>query len=192
MKKKMFQNFTRVSLVVLVAFSLFGFARGEKTIERNAVLSKTNANSTSPDLEIIRKRIIDDLLQPPVNEDEVQKLVNSIKPDGSWPDINYKDTSRTGFQHKDHLEHMLDLARAYKKPGSKLYKNAEVKKTVLSALDYWIAHDFICQNWWWNEMGTPNWMINTLLVLDEDLTEMQRTEGARIANRAALTGTVRR
>jgi chondroitin AC lyase len=37
-------------------------------------------------------------------------------------------------------------------------------------------------------MGTPNWMINTLLVLDSSLTEKQRTEGARIASRASLEG----
>ena len=35
-------------------------------------------------------------------------------------------------------------------------------------------------------MGTPNWMINTLLVLDDDLTEKQRLEGLRIAHRANL------
>ncbi len=126
------------------------------------------------------------MLQTAVNETKIERLVATIKPDGSWPGINYKDTSRTGFQHKDHLENMFDLARAYKKTGSKYYQKPGVKQTVLSALDFWIAHDFICQNWWWNEMGTPNWMINTLLILDEDLTEKQRIEGARIAGRANL------
>ena len=142
--------------------------------------------NSSPDLEIIRKRIIDDLMEPTVNTEQVKQLVKTIQPDGSWPDINYKDTSRTGFQHSRHLQHMLELSRAYKKPGTELYKDPAVKKVVSSALDFWIAHDFICQNWWWNEMGTPNWMINTMLVLDDDLTEKQRVEGARIANRANL------
>ena len=136
MKKNLLQNITCISIVVLVACSLFGFNYVEKTHVRTTLLNKTMRKHASPDLEIIRKRIIDDLLQPSVNIQEMQKLVSSIKPDGSWPGINYKDTSRTGFQHKDHLEHMFDLARAYKKPGSALYKNAEVKKTVLSALDF--------------------------------------------------------
>jgi len=56
----------------------------------------------------------------------------------------------------------------------------------LAALDFWLAHDFICENWWWNEMGTPNLMINTLLLLDTDLSEQQRTAGLKIANRANL------
>jgi chondroitin AC lyase len=130
--------------------------------------------NSDTDLETIRKRFVDDLLAPSVNAEQVRQLIKSIQPDGSWPNINYIDTSRTGFQHREHLQNMLELSRAYQKAGGEFYKNAEVKKTVSAALDFWIAHDFICANWWWNEMGTPNWMINTLLVLDRDLTEKQQ------------------
>ncbi len=143
---------------------------------------------SASDLEVIRQRVTDDLLEPPVNASHIEKLVATIKPDGSWPGINYIDTSRTGFQHKDHLENMLDLARAYKKPGSPLINNAAVKQTLWLALNFWIANDFISANWWWNEMGTPNWMINTLLVMDEDLTETQKKAGLQIAGRASFTG----
>ncbi|MEJ7740869.1 MAG: polysaccharide lyase family 8 super-sandwich domain-containing protein [Chitinophagaceae bacterium] len=138
------------------------------------------------DLEIIRKRIIEDLLDPVIQENKVTTLLKSIRPDGSWPGINYQDTSRTGFEHRIHLENMLELSRAFRKPGSAFVGNPEVKKVISSALDFWISHDFICENWWWNEMGTPNLMINTLLIMDTDLTEKQRTEGARIAGRANL------
>ncbi|MFI5130625.1 MAG: polysaccharide lyase family 8 super-sandwich domain-containing protein [Chitinophagales bacterium] len=144
------------------------------------------AGKADTDIEIIRKRVIDDLLAPGVQVNEVKRLISTIQPDGSWPGINYKDVSRTGFQHSRHLENMLMLARAYKKAGTEYYGNGEVKKTVSSALDFWIDHDFICDNWWWNEMGTPNLMINILLVMDNDLTEKQKKEGARIANRANL------
>jgi chondroitin AC lyase len=141
---------------------------------------------SSTDLETIRNRIIADLLAPAVDEAAIAQLTKNIKPDGSWPDINYQDVSRTGFQHKDHLENMLALSRAYKKPESKYYQKPEVKKAASAALDFWLAHDFICENWWWNEMGTPNLMVNTLLVLDTDLTEKQRQQGLKIAGRANL------
>ncbi len=175
MKNKLSKNFFWVAFVSVI---LFGYN----------TLDKIEKIKFSPDLEIIRKRIINDLLEPPVNEQTIQKLIQSINPDGSWPGINYKDTTRTGFQHSTHLENMLFLARAYKKQGTNFFQNAEVKKTVSSALDFWIAHDFISQNWWWNEMGTPTMMINTLLILDDDLTDKQKTEGTRIASRASLTG----
>lgn len=187
MKKKLLQNLTLLSITAIISFCLSAYSPF-KTKKNNRELSasldfKKQAN---PDLEIIRKRIIEDLMEPAINEKEIERLVSTIKADGSWPGINYIDTTRTGFQHSQHLSHMFDLSRAYKKPGSKFYKDPVVKKAVSSALDFWIEHDFICQNWWWNEMGTPNWMINTLLILDEDLTEKQRIEGARIANRANL------
>jgi len=177
MKNKLAKNSFWVAFVTVILF-LFSYS----------IPDKIEKIKFSPDLEIIRKRIINDLLEPPVNEQKIQRLIQSINPDGSWPGINYVDTTRTGFQHSVHLENMLDLSRAYKKQGTNYFHNADVKKTVSSALDFWIAHDFICQNWWWNEMGTPNWMINTLLVLDDDLTDKQKTEGTKIASRASLTG----
>jgi chondroitin AC lyase len=134
-----------------------------------------------PDLEIIRRRVIDDLLEPGISADEIKKLTGSIKADGTWPGIDYKDVSRTGFEHRIHLENMVMLSRAVRKN-----KDAEAKNAVSAALDFWIKNDFICQNWWWNEMGTPNLMINTLLLLDEELTEQQRKAGLKIARRANL------
>lgn len=138
------------------------------------------------DIQVIKKRVVADLMEPPSNKNSITQLVRSIRPGGTWPGINYQDISRTGFQHKDHLENMLTLARAYKKPGSPFFGDPSVKKAFSAALDFWLANDFRCDNWWWNEMGTPNLMINTLLVMDSSLTEKQRVEGLRIARRANL------
>jgi chondroitin AC lyase len=180
-----------ITTAILVQFTYNGYTQ---SIQNTGDIEFASAESAvkviqqkaDPDLEIIRKRIVDDLLQPAVDVKQISELIKTIQPDGSWPGINYKDTSRTGFQHSEHLQNMLALSRAYKKPGTEFYKNPLTKKTVSSALDFWISHDFICENWWWNEMGTPNWMINTMLVLDEELTDQQRKEGARIASRASL------
>src|SRR5690606_16833013 len=80
------------------------------------------------------------------------------------------------------------LARAYRKTESPLYNNPEVKKAASASLDFWINHDFICDNWWWNEMGTPNNIIDLMLILDDDLTQHQKTEGMAIASRANMEG----
>lgn len=150
----------------------------------------THANNRTPatDIETIKSRIVADLLEGPVNAEEVRKLVSTLKSDGTWPGINYKDVSRTGFQHKDHLQNMFEMSRAFRKDGSPLKNNETLKKAIGLALDFWIANDFICDNWWWNEMGTPNLMINTLLLMQGNLTEQQQKEGLRIAGRANLYG----
>ena len=146
-------------------------------------------SSASQDLEIIRKRIVDDLMEPEVNAAKVQQLITTLQADGSWPGINYKDVSRTGFEHSQHLQNMFELARAYKKPGSSYFGKEDVKKTLSAAMDFWIKNDFICDNWWWNEMGTPNWFVNTMLVMDNDLTEHQKNYGSKIAYRANMHST---
>ncbi|RYG00167.1 MAG: hypothetical protein EOO02_15455, partial [Chitinophagaceae bacterium] len=117
------------------------------------------------DLETIRTRIISDLQQPAVKKDEIQTLITTIREDGTWPGINYVDTSRTGFEHRFHLENMLTLARALSKKGSPYLDDATVKKTLVTAFDFWLSKDFRCQNWWWNEMGTRQLMINIMMLM---------------------------
>ena len=198
MKKTTPAKYARKLAMLLLIFSTAwnAYTQEKPRLSTNEKLLAINENgqktsvkakgNSSADIEIIRKRIIDDLLAPDVNADGIRRLVKTIQVDGSWPGINYKDTSRTAFQHREHLENMVNLSRAYKKPGSLFYQDAQVKKIALSALDFWLAHDFICQNWWWNEMGTPNLMINTLLLIDTDLSDKQRAAGLKIANRANL------
>lgn len=176
-------------IVLLLPLFFLAYKKPDKKEERAlSPAGNVKGKRHSQDLETVRQRIVDDLLEPAVDEKQIQHLLTTIKPDGSWPGINYKDTSRTGFQHSIHLENMLALARAYKKEGTSFYKDAAVKKALAAALDFWLARDFICENWWWNEMGTPNWMINTLLLFDEELTDAERLTGLRIASRASLTG----
>ncbi|MCE7043219.1 polysaccharide lyase family 8 super-sandwich domain-containing protein [Dyadobacter sp. CY312] len=138
------------------------------------------------DLETIRNRVIADLLAPAVDPEEITRLIRTQQKDGTWPEINYKDVSRTGFQHSRHLNNMLVLGRAFKKEGTSFQGDPAVRNAVSTALDYWITNDFICENWWWNEMGTPHLMVNILLVMDSDLSSRQKTEGVRIAGRANL------
>lgn len=165
-----------------------------QTIAQNNIVSEPHRSvpvipgngQTDPDLELIRKRVVADLMEPATSEREITTLIKNQKPDGTWPDINYQDVSRTGFEHSEHLRNMLELSRAYKKQGSAFHKNQEVKKAFSAALDFWLDHDFICDNWWWNEMGTPHLMVNILLVMDNDLTERQKKEGSFIAGRANL------
>jgi chondroitin AC lyase len=146
---------------------------------------KNNAD-INLDLQVLRKKVIAELIETPVNEVEIKNLTRTIKKDGSWPDINYEDVSRTGFEHSRHLENLQELSRAYKKKGSKYSGDPKLKKVIDSALGFWLDNDFICENWWWNQIGTPGRMVNILLILDDELTERQKKKAAPIAGRANL------
>lgn len=145
--------------------------------------------SADSDLEILRKRVIAEMFEPKVYEEQVIQLINSIREDGTWPNIDYVDVSNTGFQHSKHLGNLVELSRAFKKEGSKLKGYPKLKKVIYLALDYWLAHDFICQNWWHNQIGTPDAMVTVLLIMDEDLTKEQIAKTLPIIGRANLTAT---
>ncbi|WP_277485840.1 polysaccharide lyase family 8 super-sandwich domain-containing protein [Catalinimonas alkaloidigena] len=151
-----------------------------------SISAKVYGENVISDLEVIRERVIAELMEPPVNQNEIQQLINTIQEDGSWPDINYEDVSRTGFEHARHLSNMIDLSRAYKKRVSKFYHAPQLKQAIDASLNFWLAHNFICDNWWWNQIGTPNLLLSTLLIMDEALSDAQKTKAAPIVGRANL------
>ncbi|SMO73313.1 polysaccharide lyase family 8 super-sandwich domain-containing protein [Fodinibius sediminis] len=145
-----------------------------------------SGSDTVSDLELLRNRFVKELLEPDVNSDHIRELLETVEPAGFWPDINYEDTSRTAFEHSRHLSNMLALGRAYRKKESPYYKEPEVKKAVHSTLDFWLKHDFICENWWWNQIGTPERIGDLLLIMDDELTAEQQAKAAPIVGRANL------
>lgn len=138
------------------------------------------------DIDSIRNRLLRDILAQDIRPGSVHAWLSDQLPDGSWPGIDYVDTSKTGFQHRIHLERILSLSIAYRKPGSAFLGNEKVRMAAVRALGHWVRKDYICQNWWWNEIGTPDLMIRSLLVLDDALEPSLRDAAFRIARRASL------
>jgi chondroitin AC lyase len=149
-------------------------------------LSGSGANS---DLEIIRNKVIAGLMAPAVDVTQTKAIMASLRPDGTWPGIDYKDVSKTGFQHRIHLYNLVTLGRAYQKKGTKLKGDPKLKKAIYAALDYWLANDFICENWWWNQIGTPNELVGFLLIMDTSLTKEQISKTLPMVGRAYLNAT---
>lgn len=177
------------TFIIWTTTSLFALpVNGRASLPFASSYPTESRKANDADIETVRKRVINDLLKLSINGEKVNILINNIQENGSWPHINYDDLSRTGFEHSRHLDNMLALGRAYKKPESPFFRNDEVKKVVLSALDFWLQHDFICENWWWNEMGTPGNMIDLLLIMDDALTDKQIEKGLEIAGRANMEG----
>lgn len=127
--------------------------------------------AAKPDIDIIKNRVIKEIMKSPVNDDEIQTIISTLKNDGTWPGIDYEDVSREGFSHRIHASNMLDLARAYKTKSSKFHKNKNVKNAIALALKHWVDKDYICDNWWYNQIGIPNIMMSIMLVIGKDLPQ---------------------
>ena len=123
------------------------------------------------DIKKIKGRVVNELMKPGVNDSEIAKLIETIREDGTWPGINYEDVSRTAFEHRYHLANMVDLARAYKNKNSKFYKMKKIKSTIELALKNWADNDYFCENWWHNQIGTPNALVTLMLITGDDLDD---------------------
>jgi chondroitin AC lyase len=151
------------------------------------LLSFAGLSGTDNDLEILRNKVIAEMMQPSVNIRQVSDLMGSIQQNGTWPGIDYVDVTRTGFQHVRHLDNLVTLCRAYKKPGSEFIGDEKLKGVINSALNYWLKNDFICDNWWNNQIGTPDQFVKILLIMDKDLSADQIKKSLAIAYRANLS-----
>ncbi len=63
----------------------------------------------SDDLTKIRARLLERMMRG-VGAEQVASLLKSQKDDGSWPDVNYADQTRSGWKTYAHLARLFDLA----------------------------------------------------------------------------------
>jgi len=143
------------------------------------------AAAAESDLETIRARILAPWLEP-VPVADVERLVGAMRPDGSWPDIDYGNQRRSSWPTARHLTNVGVLARAYQSPESRLHGKPELQRAVLGSLDYWLEHDFQNSNWWWNQIGVPRSLAPILLLMEDDLSPAQRDRGLKILRRAKI------
>lgn len=147
-----------------------------------------SAAAADPDLELIRKRFAAAAMKPAsaIDIGYIKDRMASLQPDGSWPDINYTDLRREAFQNSQHLNHLVAMAQAYKATGCPLEGSKELKKKILSGIDYWTANDFRSGNWWDNEIGTPGQMLKLLYLMDKELGKDRSAKMCSIALRANM------
>ncbi|WP_339903104.1 polysaccharide lyase family 8 super-sandwich domain-containing protein [uncultured Cyclobacterium sp.] len=138
------------------------------------------------DFDLVKERVVAEYLTSEVNAEAIEELLISQNPDGTWPGINYQDVSRTGFEHYFHTGNMVTLAKAYRQPNSKYKGSPKVKQAVTDALAHWVENDYFCDNWWHNQIGTPNNLVAVMLLLGDELPEELVKAAQPIIGRAHL------
>lgn len=125
-----------------------------------------------------------------INYRRAEKLVNSVQPDGSWPDINYQDSKPSGWEPARHLDRLFLLTRVYLEGDSPLRKSEALSEVLHRAMGFWFKKDLVCRNWWFNQIGGPKTMGPVFIMLEDELTEEERTAAVAMMSRAkfGLTG----
>ncbi len=171
----------RIQLLFLVLVTVLSML----VPSRSTAAHPREFRQAASDLETIRERTLARLLDG-ASSDAVEDLVGSLRPDGSWPDVDYHSQQRSRWPTAGHLANVAVLAKAYVSPKSGLRGDPELRAAVLGSLDYWLEHDVQNPNWWWNQIGVPRSLAPVLLMMQEELSPAQRERGLSILRRAKI------
>jgi chondroitin AC lyase len=116
--------------------------------------------------EVIMERIREDLSKSVlITNKAANKAFETLQKDGSWKEVNYEDQSITNWAPNDHLANQQALILSYITEGSIFYQNAVVYDGIVNTFKYWINKDPKSGNWWHNEIGAPQLIGESLILM---------------------------
>ena len=128
-----------------------------------AVVSLCHASATET------QTVFDKIIQNVVNQQlstadidyedgQTSLYLSTLRPDGSFPDIDYKSTSQVSWAPYKHLSRLRSMAISYISPKSEYYGDEALHKTIINMLNYWYDSNPKSTNWFWQEISWPQIM----------------------------------
>ena len=79
--------------------------------------------------------------------------------DGTWSDINYKETPGGSWSPSDHFRRLTTMAKAYRTPGQSFYNSEPLRQQIEAALAqvpaFYGKTTLPLGNWWFWTLGAP-------------------------------------
>lgn len=157
----------------------------EDTFGLKAVLT-----SYLPEQEISDQAVVELHQRYPFDLNRMRMYLSSLTDDGKWPDINYEDKKRSGWEPKMHTERILDLVKLYYSKQTSYYQSAEVEAVIHKALHYWFTARPVCLNWWYNQIGIPKTLGTAFILFEQKLTPDEKKAAISVMenSRFGMTG----
>lgn len=172
------------------------------TIRRNYIqailLTDTATNALvnqlsrlQPEKEISDQAVVELHQKYPVDVHKIAAYLKQIDVQGAWPDINYSDTKRSGWEPKLHAERIMELTKLYHTPGrasfdNPYYHSPQLESSIHKALGYWLRTRPVCRNWWYNQIGIPKTFGRAFLLFQNQLTEEEKKGAIQIMQQASF------
>ncbi|PNH87222.1 hypothetical protein C1M59_21750 [Vibrio diazotrophicus] len=106
---------------------------------------------------------------------KAQELIESMLTDGSWEGIDYSYRGTSSWSPRIHLDNMRMIAAAYVQTGELEYADSAIQ-----AMEYWFQVNPTSENWWWGDIGKPQFLGEVALMLGDQLPWNLRFEAAKI------------
>ena len=172
----MMNRYLKLSFLLCLCLNFFAIADAQ-----------TIPQAGSGGMGIVKSRVITELMKGAVNDAQIRQIISTYKQDGSFADIDYSDLSTTaGFPHQKHLSNLFYLAKAYQTSSSSFFHDAGILKTIQGAVEFWVAKDYVGDNWHDNQITTPTWLVNLLLIMGNDLNRDLAMKTQKMIGRASL------
>lgn len=129
------------------------------------------------DIQRMRAERIENLFSAVPNDKDkpwADELVAADDVPGGYyfPDVDYTDKSRSVWKPAAHCGR---LSREIALGGEeRLRTDAEWRNKMLGAYNYWLIKDFLSDNWWYNQIASPQSVLSIAIMLDEYLTPEMR------------------
>ena len=143
-----------------------------------------------PETEISDQVVVELHQRYPFNVEKITGYMETIREDGSWPDINYNDQKRSGWSVKEHADRVLELAKLYRAEEGDCHWGPKLESVIHLALGYWFREKPVCKNWWYNQIGVPKTLGPAFLLMKEQLNPEEKEAAVEVMENArfGMTG----
>jgi len=116
--------------------------------------------------QMIMERIINDLKRPSKSVDNTAMLNSkTMQADGSWKNIPYQNKEITKWEPNKHLVNLESMIQAYINTESRYFADEKLFEQISLAFQYWYQADPKSNNWWHNEIATPQALGEMLIMM---------------------------
>ena len=137
-------------------------------------------------LKTLHNNIVNYHLNLKVSSFQIKKILENLKENGSFLNIDYTNKERGNWPVKNHLKYIQNLAIDYHTKTSEFYGDKNLSIKIHSALNYWLDNDFLSTNWWDQQIGVPELLLPVLFLMENELNENQLQKAYIILDRAKI------
>lgn len=141
--------------------------------------------SIPPEQEISDQMVVELHQRYSFNSEKIDAYLTNLRSDGTWPDINYQDSKRSGWEPKVHAERILELTKVFQAEG-KYYHAPQVEQAIHRALHYWFTQKPVCPNWWYNQIGIPKTLGVAFILFEPYLTPDEKKAAVEVMKQAKM------